>query len=238
VIDHTSYILLKNEVDAQSIVRTSMMNNGTTEQQRQQQWNPHSILAIRPVMLTLSNGETRSELLESSQQVGQIQPSSSATSLKRRSSSFNEEPPRKRQSFSFSATLTRDDSLSTKLESAINSENEDEDILTEEKESKGQQWFFCQPTSTSTSLFWKHFDMFDTTKHPDKKDKAACKYCFAISRFKRGTVACKGGSTSGLKRHIESHHQKEFEESMNKLSSTRTASTILKHLNSFGRRHR
>jgi shikimate kinase len=83
-----------------------------------------------------------------------------------------------------SATLTRDDSLSSKLESAINSENEDEDILTEEKESKGQQWFFCQPTSTSTSLFWKHFDTFDTTKHPDKKDKAACKYCFAISRFK------------------------------------------------------
>jgi hypothetical protein len=185
------------------------------------------------------DGETRSELLESSQQVGQIQPSSSsATSLKRRSSSSNEEPPRKRQSFSFSATLTRDDSLSSKLESAINSENEDEDILTEEKESKGQQWFFCQPTSTSTSLFRKHFDRFDTAKHPDKKDKAACKYCFAISRFKRGTAAWNGGITSGLKHHIESHHQKEFEESMNKLSSTRTASTILKHLNSFGRRHR
>jgi hypothetical protein len=78
------------------------------------------------------------------------------------------------------------------------------------------------------------FKQFVSSKHPQNKDKAACKHCFAIGRYEKGTVSCKGGSTSGLKRHIEAYHLKEFEELQKKKSTDIASSCITQHLKKKG----
>jgi hypothetical protein len=159
------------------------------------------------------------------------------SAAKRPSSPSNKEPPTRRQSISFASSPEKDDSIASQLERASTSAVEffqadrfSDDIIAKETDCKGQEWLLCCPTSSASSIFWKHFDRFDATKHPQQKDKAACKHCFSARQYKKGIVACKGVSTSGLKRHVEAHHLQEFEDSIKKKPSTAASSGILKHL--------
>lgn len=67
----------------------------------------------------------------------------------------------------------------------------------------------CQPSGKS-SIYWKEYMCFDIAQHPDKVDYAACKLCFKNGRYFQGTLSVKGGTTTGLKRHLEYHHPKQF----------------------------
>ena len=140
------------------------------------------------------------------------------SAAKRPSSPSSEEPPTKRQSLSVSG------------KEVIMLESSEDDNNRDESQSTDQKWFLCRPTASSSSLFWNFFDKFTPIQHPGHKDKAACRYCFKIRQFKRGTVSCKGGSTSGLKRHIEAHHQPEFEAQVKINQSKGSISSILNHL--------
>jgi hypothetical protein len=160
--------------------------------------------------------------------------SSASTKLpgtKRTSPFSNTEPAKKRQS----SESSENDCLSAKLESAMTSEIEvltveSDDNVEDERDGTGQKWFLCRPTSSASSLYWTHFQRFDTSKHIHHRDKAACKHCFNVGRYKKGTVSCKGGSTSGLKRHIEAYHLKEFESLQKKKSAAIASSSITHHL--------
>ncbi len=63
-----------------------------------------------------------------------------------------------------------------------------------------------------------------------KKDKAACLMCFEEKNFHRGTVACKGGTTSGLKHHLQIHHHKEYEGIMQKKPANQDTGTTLTNI--------
>ena len=83
------------------------------------------------------------------------------------------------------------------------------------------EWFLCKPAGLN-SEWWKYFEKFNARHHSEKRDKAACLMCFEEKNFHRGTVACKGGTTSGLKRHLQIHHRKEYEGIMQKSQQIKT----------------
>ncbi len=55
---------------------------------------------------------------------------------------------------------------------------------------------------------WCHFKVFHHETHPDKKGCVACILCFC------GSICAKGGNTSGLIRHMKTHHIKHCKETM------------------------
>ena len=64
-------------------------------------------------------------------------------------------------------------------------------------------------------------------KHKGFEGKAACKLCFDKKKYKVGTIGRSGGSTSGLKRHLQSHHKKSYEKLIGSKKATQTPSKML-----------
>lgn len=185
------------------------------------------MLACKPL-----SRRAKSALLQSSSIKQYFATSTKLPMQKRQSSSSNTEPPHKRQSVLSAPPSEKEDSLSSKLEYANSSENV---VLMVDSCNVGteityRKWFLCRPTGGVHSLFWKHLDRFDTSKHSHHKEKAACKHCFKIGRYQSGTIACKGDTTGGLKRHIEAHHLQEFEDLQTKTSSAVGPSSIMQHM--------
>eukprot|EP00956_Cyclotella_meneghiniana_P041904 scaffold244197_cov36-Cyclotella_meneghiniana.AAC.2 len=81
------------------------------------------------------------------------------------------------------------------------------------------EWFLCKPTGV-TSKWWDYFHRINPLKHPGYKDCAACLICFKNKKATQGTVKTKGGATSGLKRHMQSHHREEYDKIEAKKSNT------------------
>jgi hypothetical protein len=52
---------------------------------------------------------------------------------------------------------------------------------------------------------------FHPLKHPGMKDKAVCMLCFEAGNKSKGTISISGKSTTGLMRHMQNHHRKEYE---------------------------
>ena len=77
------------------------------------------------------------------------------------------------------------------------------------------------------SSYWKYFAEFNPRKHKGFEDKAACKLCFDKKKYKVGTIGRSGGSTSGLKRHLQSHHKKIYEELIGSKKATQMPSKML-----------
>ena len=79
-------------------------------------------------------------------------------------------------------------------------EDEDEDACEETK------WVVFPPTAAKKAEVCRNFDVFDRHKHPSMGEKGACLIFFENELCSRGTVATRGGSTSGLVRHVLTHH--------------------------------
>ena len=76
-----------------------------------------------------------------------------------------------------------------------------------------------------SSNYWKYFAEFNPRKHKGLEGKAACKLCFEKKKYKLGTIGRSGGSTSGLKRHLQSHQKKIYEELLGPKKATPTQPT-------------
>lgn len=71
-------------------------------------------------------------------------------------------------------------------------------------------WLLKTPSAKKSSQYWRYFKLFDSVAHPDKKSYAACIICFDLCKYSRGTISAKGGSTSGLLRHLQHCHPEEY----------------------------
>jgi hypothetical protein len=83
-------------------------------------------------------------------------------------------------------------------------------VVIEGDDIDGTDWVLCQPTGT-TSPWWTIMKKFHPLKYPGMKDKAACMLCFEAGIKSKGTISISGKSTTGLMRHMQNHHQKEYE---------------------------
>ena len=81
----------------------------------------------------------------------------------------------------------------------------------EESTYEETKWSTRPPPASKRSLHWRCFHVFDLLKHSNIKDRKACLICFAFKKHKKVTVYIVGGSTSGLLRHVQMNHRKEFE---------------------------
>jgi hypothetical protein len=59
---------------------------------------------------------------------------------------------------------------------------------------------------------WRHFKVFHHGTHPDKKGCVRCILCFEAKNYDCGTICAKGSNTSGLIRHLKTHHIKHYNE--------------------------
>jgi hypothetical protein len=89
----------------------------------------------------------------------------------------------------------------------------EDDDCDEDTEQEQKKWTLIACYNL-TSPMWKYFKKFSLHVHPTYKDKAARDLCFAAKKYKRGTVATKGGQTTGLKKHMLTHHRQEYEDSL------------------------
>lgn len=111
----------------------------------------------------------------------------------------------------------RKTSLSSKIKkTVIDVTSDDEDGIEEEvhregEDGDGKEWFLCRSTAKS-SPWWKYYSKFDPIKHRGMQDKAACSLCFEKKNFSLGTISVKSGNTSGLLRHMQSHHRAEHDQ--------------------------
>jgi hypothetical protein len=133
--------------------------------------------------------------------------------IKRPSIAFsNEEPAVKK------AAVATDIAMKMTLSKKCNAGNDNkEDVLAvmegavEQGEDDGKvQWHLCQAQGVQ-SIWWNHFMKFNPLKHKNNSEKVACNLCFESHCYTRGTVSCKAGNTSGMKRHFMTHHRKEYE---------------------------
>ena len=129
------------------------------------------------------------------------------------------------------------DTISSKLklsqEQSIGDEKEgarprtaNEPLTIDDDDEEEEKWYICPPTASRSSANWKFFHVFNLNKHSKIKNKAACLICFREKKYNKGTVATAGGSTSGLKRHMTTHHRVEFEETIQKNATTSAANRI------------
>jgi hypothetical protein len=79
------------------------------------------------------------------------------------------------------------------------------------------KWSLYRPEALGRrvqSAMWRHFKVFHHGIHPDKKGCVACILCFEAKNYDCGTICAKGGNTSGLIRHMKTHHIKHYDETM------------------------
>lgn len=110
---------------------------------------------------------------------------------------------------------SRKTALSNNLKAAVDLTDDDDvigmdEVVIEGDDIDGTDWVLCQPTGT-TSPWWTIMKKFHPLKHPGMKDKAACMLCFEAGNKSKGTISISGKSTTGLMRHMQNHHQKEYE---------------------------
>ena len=98
---------------------------------------------------------------------------------------------------------------------SLDDDEEEEDLYEEEK------WYICPPAASKASANWKFFHVFDLNKHPKMIGNAMCLICYRNKQYTKGTVKCTGGSTSGLKRHMTSNHNKEYEDAIQNNATSR-----------------
>ena len=96
-----------------------------------------------------------------------------------------------------------------------------------EGEESNEKYYLLSHDSKKSSSYWKYFAEFNPRKHKGFEDKAACKLCFEKKKYKVGTIGRSGGSTSGLKRHLQSHHKKMYEELIGSKKATQMPSKML-----------
>ena len=102
-----------------------------------------------------------------------------------------------------------------------------EDPSPSEGEESNEKYYLLPHNSKKSSSYWKYFAEFNPRKHKGFEDKAACKLCFEEKKYKIGTIGRSGGSTSGLKRHLQSHHKKIYEELIGSKKATQMSSKML-----------
>ena len=129
--------------------------------------------------------------------------------------------------------LSKEQSISDEKEAARRTNTTAGDVLTVEDDDDDdddeEPWLICPPCASRSSEQWTNFYVFDRHKHPDKHEYAACLHCWKNKNYVRGTVKCTGGSTSGLKRHMQSHHRAELEAMQKKKSSQAQTSNLRDH---------
>jgi len=79
---------------------------------------------------------------------------------------------------------------------------------------------------TKSSNYWKYFAEFNPRKHKGFEGKAVCKLCFE-KKVQSWYYRTEWWKTSGLKRHLQSHHKKIYEELLGPKEATPTPSSNL-----------
>jgi len=94
-----------------------------------------------------------------------------------------------------------------------------------ECEESNEKWYLCSHDSKKVSNYGKDFAEFNPRKHRVFEGKAACKLCFEKRKYKLESIGRSGGSTSGLNRHLQSHHKNIHEELLGPKKAARKPST-------------
>lgn len=69
-----------------------------------------------------------------------------------------------------------------------------------------------KPPLTKKAPCWEHFRMYSSTSKQYSKDVAVCYLCYVNSNKKDHVeIATRSGATSGLNKHLQRHHKKEWD---------------------------
>ncbi len=86
--------------------------------------------------------------------------------------------------------------------------NEIKEILPDDRgdlKPHDDDYILMRPEASKTAGCWKHFMIYDTNEHKEKKDIAKCSLC--------GTdISFRGPSTSGMNKHLKFLHSEEWQE--------------------------
>ncbi len=130
----------------------------------------------------------------------------------------NDVPPakKKRKRNSAPPKKTKLPTIAPKVAAANEVIDVDEDAL---------EGILKKPPPSKSAGVWEHYQILPESEYPDKKDKAVCYLCFLknkTAKFKE--ISIRGGSTGGLRNHLQRFHLNDYEKMMGIGTSAFTAS--------------